>query len=416
MYKCDNVLTEEYDVFINAGPAAAMRAPGHPQGCFALEQVIDELAEKLNLDPLALRDKIDEHPARREERRIGAQLANWSERHKPGADAGPIKRGLGMAQSVWYRIGDLDSSAEVRITRDGSVELLSGVQDIGGGIRTVLAQVVAEELGLEVRDISVRIGDTNFPQGPASGGSKTTNSITPAARNAAYGAKRQLLEQVAPLLDTTAEQLVMSDGKVFAKNDPGKSLPFKQAAARLKTDEIAARAGRNDDYTSDSEGKENSPRSRRITYGGLQFAQVAVDTETGIVKVEKVWAVHDCGRPMNPLFLESQINGGILQGISYALYENRVLDRNYGFMLNTNLEQYKIVGSRETPEIKVHVVEHYLGLSSTDAGGIGEPAKIPTAAAVANAFYNATGVRMRELPMRPAAVLAALRQRKEGAA
>jgi xanthine dehydrogenase YagR molybdenum-binding subunit len=416
MYKCENVLTEEYDVFINAGPAAAMRAPGHPQGCFALEQLIDELAEQLNLDPLAVRDKIDEHPARREERRIGAQLANWSERHKPGADSGPIKRGLGVAQSVWYRIGDLDSSAEVRITRDGSVELLSAVQDIGGGIRTVLAQVVAEELGLQVRDISVRIGDTNFPQGPASGGSKTTNSITPAARNAAYAAKRQLLEQVAPLLNTAPDQLVMSDGKVFAQTNPEKTITFKQAAARLKTDEVSARAGRNDDYTSDSEGKENNPRSRRITYGGVQFAQVAVDTETGIVKVEKVWAVHDCGRPMNSLLLESQINGGVLQGISYALYENRVLDRNYGFMLNTNLEQYKILGSRETPEIKVHIVEHYLGLSSTDAGGIGEPAKIPTAAAVANAFYNATGVRIRELPIRPAAVLAALRQSKGVAA
>lgn len=414
MYRCDNVLTEEYDVFVNAGPAAAMRAPGHPQGCFALEQAIDQLAEKLGMDSLALRDKIDEHPARREERRIGAQLANWSERHKAGADPGPIKRGLGVAQSVWYRISNKDSGAEVRIARDGSVEVLSAVQDIGGGIRTVLAQVVAEELGLQPRDISTRIGDTNFPQGPPSGGSMTTNSITPAARNAAYKAKQQLLEQVAPLLNTTADQLVMSEGKVFAKGDPGNSLTFKQAAGRMKTDEIAARAGRNDDYTSDGESQGKKPPPGRVTYGGVQFAQVAVDTETGIVKVEKVWAVHDCGRPMNPLLLESQINGGILQGISYALYENRVLDRNYGLMLNTNLEQYKIIGARETPEIKVHIIEQYFGLSSTDAGGIGEPAKIATAAAVANAFYNATGARIRELPIRPAVVLAALEPERRG--
>jgi xanthine dehydrogenase YagR molybdenum-binding subunit len=413
MYRCDNVLTEEYDVFVNAGPAAAMRAPGHPQGCFALEQAIDELSEKLGMDSLALRDQIDEHPARREERRIGAQLANWSERHKAGADPGPIKRGLGVAQSVWYRISNKDSGAEVRITRDGSVELLSAVQDIGGGIRTVLAQVVAEELGLQPRDISTRIGDTNFPQGPPSGGSMTTNSITPAARNATYKAKQQLLEQVAPLLNTTADQLVMSDGKVFAKGDPGNSLTFKQAAGRMKTDEIAARAGRNDDYTRDeSQGKK--PVAERVTYGGVQFAQVVVDMETGIVKVEKVWAVHDCGRPMNPLLLESQINGGILQGISYALYENRVLDHNYGLMLNTNLEQYKIIGARETPEIKVHIIEQYFGLSSTDAGGIGEPAKIAMAAAIANAFYNATGARIRELPLRPAAVLAALEPQRRG--
>ena len=416
MYACDNVLTEEYDVFTNAGPGAAMRAPGHPQGCFALEQAIDDLAEKLNMDPLALRDKIDEHPARREQRRIGAQLSKWSARHAPGADPGPVKRGLGVAQSVWYRITTMDSGAEVRITRDGSVELLSGVQDIGGGIRTVLAQVVAEELGLRPQDITTRIGDTNFPQGPPSGGSTTTNSITPAVRNAAHKAKVQLLQQVATALNASADDLVIAEGKVFAKNNPGNALTFKQATGRMRTDQIAAQATRNDDYESDSEGPAARPRSRRITYGGVQFAQVAVDTETGIVNVEKVWAVHDCGRPMNTLLLESQINGGVIQGLSYALYENRVLDRNSGIMLNPNLEQYKIAGSRETPEIHVHVIQNYLALSSTDAGGIGEPAKIPTAAAIANAFYNATGVRIRELPMRPPAVLAALARKKEASA
>ncbi|MBV9061667.1 MAG: xanthine dehydrogenase family protein molybdopterin-binding subunit, partial [Alphaproteobacteria bacterium] len=139
LYKCDNVLTEEYDVFTNTGPGAAMRAPGHPQGAFALEQAIDELAEKLNMDPLKFRDLNDEQPQRREERRIGAELANWSSRKPAGSDTGPVKRGIGMAQGVWYRIVSMDSNAEVRIHRDGTVEFLSGVQDIGGGIRTVLA-------------------------------------------------------------------------------------------------------------------------------------------------------------------------------------------------------------------------------------------------------------------------------------
>ena len=402
MYDCPNILTEENDVFINAGPGTSFRAPGHPQGCFALEQAIDELAEKLGVDALELRDKNDIHPARREERRIGAQLVNWSQRHKAGADPGPVKRGLGAAQSVWYRINSMDSACEVRIGRDGSVELLSAVQDIGGGIRTALAQVVAEELGLTPHDIHIRIGDTHFPPGPPSGGSMTTSSITPAARDAAHQAKTQLAQQVAPALGAKAEDIVMRGGKVYAKSSPEKSLTFKQAAGRMKTDEIAARAKRVPDYA-----------KAHVTLGGVQFAEVAVDTETGFVKVEKVTAVHDCGRPINPLALQSQINGGIMQGVSFALYENRILDRNTGIPVNPDLEFYKIAGPREVPEIKIHIIEDYMALSSTDASGIGEPSTIPTSAAIANAFYNATGVRIRTLPMTPQNVLAVLRQANE---
>ncbi|HEV7893915.1 MAG TPA: xanthine dehydrogenase family protein molybdopterin-binding subunit [Pyrinomonadaceae bacterium] len=419
MYTCGAVATEESDVFTHAGPAAAFRAPGHPQGCFALEQLIDELAEKLGQDPLALRDKIDTSNARREERRIGAERVGWSRRHAAGADAGAVKRGLGVAQAIWYRFVDMDSSVEVRITRDGSVELMSGVQDIGGGIRTALAQVVAEELGLKPQDVTVRIGDTAFPAGPASGGSVTTGSITPPTRNAAFKVKQQFVEQVAQALGAKPEHIVLEGGSVYVyaidpkwedgdkqgrthKAAPVKILTFRQAASKLQTEQIAARADRSKDYIAAGEG------NVRHTYGGVQFAEVAVDTETGVIKVERVVAVHDCGRPLNPLAVESQVNGGILQGISYALYEDRVLDRATGRMVNANLEQYKIAGARETPKIETVIIEEYLGRSSTDAGGIGEPATIPTAAAVANAVYNATGVRVRELPMTPARVLSAL--------
>ncbi len=406
--KCPNILTEEYDVFTNAGPAASMRAPGHPQGAFALEQAIDELAFKLNMDPLELREKNDEHPARREERRIGAQLSGWSNRHAPGADSGPVKRGIGMAQSVWYRIVNKDSGAEVRISRDGAVQVLSAVQDIGGGIRTVMAQIVAEELGLDPHQVAVHIGDTNYPQGPPSGGSMTTASITPAVRDAAYQARMQMARQIAPHLNAAPEQVAFANGKVG-------DLSFRSACARLTTDEISARAERAGDYTTDPGGGAGSKsKSTRVFYGGAHFAQVAVDTETGKIWVEKVWAIHDCGRPMNSLYLESQINGGILQGISYALYEERIIDRNSGIMVNPNLEEYKIIGSREAPEIHVHVLEDYLALSSTDAGGIGEPSTIPTSGAIANAVFNATGARVTQLPMKPAVVLAALAEAKKG--
>jgi xanthine dehydrogenase YagR molybdenum-binding subunit len=409
LYSCPNIVTEESDVFTHAGPAAAFRAPGHPQGAFALEQAMDELAEKLKIDPLELREKNDESDARRVERKIGAEKISWKDRKAPGSDSGPIKRGIGVAQALWYRFASRDSHCEVRITKDGSVELMSGVQDIGGGIRTALAQVVAEELGLRPSDITIKIGDTAFPQGPGSGGSTTTNSITPAARNAAFAVAQKLREQVAPGFAVGADDVAFADGKVFVKSDPTKSLSFKAACARLKTETVGAPGDRSEDYPVEHKG----PRGRGAGgIGGVQFAQVAVDTQTGVIKVERVVAVHDCGRPINPLALESQINGGVIQGVSYALYENRILDRNTGVMVNPNLEQYKIVGSRETPQIDPIVIEQYWGRSSTDAAGIGEPATVPTAGAIANAVYNAIDVRIRELPMTPAVVLAALEAKK----
>src|SRR5262249_53900467 len=222
IYSCPNILTEDNDVFTHAGPAAAFRAPGHPQGAFSLEQAMDELAEKLGIDPLDLRDKNDDSDARQVERKIGAEKIGWKNRKPPGSDPGTIKRGIGMAQSLWYRASagprGGNGHCDVRITQDGSVELMSGVQDIGGGIRTALAQVVAEELGLKTPDVTVKIGDTNHPQGPGSGGSVTTAMITPAARNAAYQVARKLLEQVAPAMGVGVDDLTFADGKVVSRS------------------------------------------------------------------------------------------------------------------------------------------------------------------------------------------------------
>ena len=398
MYKCPNLLTEEYDVFINAGPGAAFRAPGHPQGCFAFEQTIDDLAAKLNIDPLALREKIDENPARKVERQLILERTNWRNRKPAGSDAGPVKRGMGIAQSVWYRFVNMNSSCEVRVSRDGSVELMSAVQDLGTGTKTMLAVIVAEEFGIPPASVGIRIGDTRFPIGPDSGGSVTAGSITPAARNAAYQAKQKLFAAVAPQLGTTPDNLALQNGRVVFKNDASRSFSLKQVTAKLPTDQISAQATRVAEYAKE-----------RITYGGVDYVELAVDTEAGRVHVEKVFAAHDCGRPINPMGVISQINGGILQGISYALFEQRIMDRNAGYMLNANLENYKILGARETPEIEVVLVENYIAQSSTDAAGIGESAGIITlAAAIGNAFYNATGVRMRRIPMTPANVLSAL--------
>jgi xanthine dehydrogenase YagR molybdenum-binding subunit len=413
LYTCPNFESAQNDVFTDAGPGSAMRGPGNTPGAFGMEQAIDELAERLALDPVALRDRIDPSPRRREERRIGAEKIGWQHRHVPGADAGPIKRGIGMAQSIWAANVQINSACEVRVLRDGSVQVLSSVQDIGTGVGTVLAQVVAEVFGLHPEDVVIRIGDTDFPSGPPSHGSRTTASITPPARTAAWRVLQLLLADAAVALNAPVDVLVARDGRIQVRDNPAKSMSFRDVAAGLRTDSISAVATRSDDYPG-FRHKSGDAAQAQQDLGGVQFAQVVVDTETGIVRVERVVAVQDCGRPLNPRLIESQVQGGVLMGVSYALFENRIIDQNTGRMVNPNLEEYKVVGIREAPQIDVTVLENYQGNSATDAYGIAEPANIATAPAIANAVYNAIGIRLRSLPMTPSAVLAALGKVPQG--
>lgn len=413
MYPCPNVSIEHFDVFTNAGPCTAFRAPGQVQGIFALEQAIDALADKLGIDPVALRDKIDTRDAddvraRAAERRIGTEKFGWSRRRAAGSGSGPIQRGMGMAQSMWPYIVNQYATCELRIGGDGRVDAFCGTQDIGTGTRTVFAQVVAEELGLRAQDINVHVGDTRYPPGPPSGGSRVTSSLTPAARNASYAAARDIATRVAPLLNAAPEQIMFRDGRVGLRHDPAASFSFAEALQRAGIDNLVHRADRQDDY----EGYARKAGDLQISahsIGGVQFAEITVDTETGTVKVERVVAVHDCGRPINPKLIESQIFGGVIHGVSFALYEDRRLDGATGVQLNANIDQYKIVGARETPQIEVLLIEQLGRQSSTDARGVAEPANVATAAAIANAFFNATGKRIHTLPMTPANVLAALR-------
>lgn len=404
LYDCPNFATEQYDVLTHAGPGAAWRAPGNVQGAFGLEQAIDELAEKLGMDPLEFRDKIDKSEVRKVERQRGAEKFDWSRRKAAGSDPGVVKKGYGVGQSTWPRFVTLDSSVEVKIHNDGGVEIRSSVQDIGTGTKTILAQVVAEELGLAVEDIQVNIGDTFFPVGPGSGGSVVTGSITPPTRNAAFEAKKELLMMVAKKWETDSDQLILEDGHVKHKADADKKMTFKEATKLMRTSQISKVASRSDDY-------EGFQQPWGLAYGDLgsvQFAEVTVNTDTGFVKVDKVVAAHSCGRPLNMGQLESQINGGVIQGVSYALYENRVMDKGTGHMMNANVDQYKTPLSMEIPEIENLIIEEYSARSSTDAYGIGEPANIATAAAIANAVYNAIGVRIYEIPITPASILKAL--------
>lgn len=404
LYECPNFSTEQWDVFTHAGPGEAFRAPGNVQGCFAMEQAMDEMAEKLGMDPLALKELNDSSEIRRVLRQRGAERSGWSKRKKAGSGTGPVKKGMGVAQSSWPKFINMNSTVELKAFQDGAIEIRAGLQDIGTGTKTILAQVVAEELGLKTSDIKVRIGDTLFPDGPGSGGSVVTGSITPAARNAAYKLKMEIFEWAAEKLETTAEDLAAADGTIFSKKDNSKKMAFREALKLMRTSQTTVTASRSEEY----EGAAQGSWLGHGPLGSVQFAEVSVDTETGFVKVDKITAVHSCGRTINLGQTESQVNGGVIQGVSYALYENRVMDAETGFQMNTQMDNYKMPFAFEIPEIDVMLVEEYIARSSTDAYGIGEPANIATAAAIANAVYNAIGVRIYELPITPERVLKAL--------
>jgi xanthine dehydrogenase YagR molybdenum-binding subunit len=265
--------------------------------------------------------------------------------------------------------------------------------------------VAAEELGLPLEKVAVRIGDTRMPYGPGSGGSTTTPSSAPVIRAAAYQAVRRVAELLAKEWGSEPTDVAFSGG-VFSASAKGKSLPWKDACAKLPAEGLSATAERAENH---------ADAWKRFT-AGAQFAEVEVDTETGIVRVKKVVAVHDCGLVVNALTAESQVQGGVIQGISYALYENRVLDRATGRMVNPNVEQYKIVGAQDVPEIEVIFVPVWDGVNNTHSVGIGEPSTVPTAGAIANAVSHAIGARIRSLPITPESVLEALDGKRAGGA
>ncbi|MGI8907256.1 MAG: xanthine dehydrogenase family protein molybdopterin-binding subunit [Candidatus Sumerlaeaceae bacterium] len=425
------VYKEEEDVFTNAGPAAAFRAPGHPQGVFAFEQAMDELAHAFGMDPLEFRRKNDGNPVRQDQYSIGAEEIGWTTRRnkEPGAAGGShLKRGIGMASTQWFNGGGKGAHADIEIHQDGAVVLMQGAQDIGMGFRTAMAIVVAEELGLQPTEITVRIGETRFGYGPGSGGSTTTPSVAPAVHAAAYNARRMLLNAVAEHFKVAPTELDLKKGRIIAKASmelspatggadgtetsatqdntttqtavvalPKGGLSWKQACALLPRDKITAGGDRPENFAGFRDG-----------VAGVQFAEVEVDIETGQVRVVKVVAIQDAGRSLNKLGCESQISGGVIQGVSYALFEDRIMDKNTGHMVNPNFMDYKIAGPSDCPLIVPIVYQVANGKNTTGVMGMAEAPTVPTAAAIANAVYNAIGVRIREIPITPDKVLAAL--------
>ena len=408
------------DILINGGNARAMRAPGHPQGCLVMESAMDDLADKLGMDPLEFRllnlserdmvegpdgkPSIDRTKIYRDEVAMGAELIGWKARWKPRGQNGdgPIKRGLGMALHQWGGGGPPVNQVACTINPDGSVEMKTGTQDIGTGCRTLFAIIAAEVLGLRVTDITSNIGNSTFPPGQSSGGSTTTPAMSPPAYNAAILARDEMFVRLAPGLGVGPEDLGLADGQVTVKGEP--KLAWKDACRKLgmKSVEVLGKS---------SPGL--SPQRGGV--GGCQFVELTVDVETGVVSLKKVVAIQDSGLILDRMTWETQVYGGVIGSINYGMFEERIMDPATGIMLNPDMEFYKLAGAADIPEIVVRAYEPP-EIKARGPIGVGEPPTVSTSAAISNAVANAIGVRVPHLPLSPMNVLAALAKKNEGKA
>jgi CO/xanthine dehydrogenase Mo-binding subunit len=415
LYRCPNVRTEQRGVYTNTGPAVAFRAPGFVEGAFALESAMDELARALQIDPLDLRlrnyasdDQLRGRPYTTPEslRRCyerASETFGWHTYPRPPA-GGPKRRGIGFAAHDWGGSGYPPGYAWVKLNGDGTADVITGTQDIGTGTRTALTQVAAEELGLPIERVVLHLGDTaNGPYAPVSSGSATQATLGPAVRAAAADAKQQLLKAAAAVFEAAPEHLCVSDGKIFQEGRFDRGVAVEEVTKRIAPHMILGHGARGP-----------NPQDKSVRTFGAQCVEVEVDVETGEVKVLRVVASHDCGRIINPRMVESQVIGAVTQGLGFALTEARVVDAGSGVVLNANLEEYKVPTVADVPPI-VHAPVDLPDpeANPTGAKGIGEPPLVPTAPAIANAVFDAVGVRIRHAPLARHRVLEALTAQRQ---
>jgi xanthine dehydrogenase YagR molybdenum-binding subunit len=392
-------------VSLNTGGSRAWRAPNHPQASFLTCAAMEDLAAKLRMDPMDLFARNADYTARAEvyraQLRKAAEASEWKKSWHPRGDSGsgPVKRGLGLGVGTWGGAGQA-VGCRTTIHPDGMVDLELGIQDLGTGTRTVIVMVASETLTIPLSSINLKIGDNKYPPGQASGGSTTVGGVSSATRKSTVNALAKLFDVVAPVLGVPPAQLEVSDGLVRVVGNPARSLSWKAACQKLPENLVAM--------------GENNPRNtlglNTGGVGGVQVADVSVDIETGIVKMNRLVAVHDCGLVINPKTAESQIYGACTMSIGGALYEERVIDQLTGRVLNPNMEFYKFTANPDFGQI-VPILDIRPEHDQRGVVGLGEPPVIPGIAAIANAVTNAIGVRVPRVPMTPDRVLAALEGR-----
>jgi len=428
LYTCPHVRYEGNAAYTNRPPGGSYRGMGGPLGHFALECLVDEIADALGMDPLDYRlrhhvrkegqpgkrqtppgEIMPDEPVEggvpfsshglRECLEAGAARIGWRERRRPtGSATGPLRRGLGVAMCIYRGGHGLEAEAEVRITREGRGRLAIGVVDVGQGSETVLAQMVAEEVGLRLDQVEVVMADTATTRwAPMTSGSTTTFTVGGVARAAAGEARRKLLERGAGLLELRADQVLCRDGVVMARENP---------ARRISVDEVMAAMA--DDIVASTRLKSGSADSIVNSFAA-HFAEVEVEVAAGRVRLLRYVAAQDSGRIINPLLAENQVQGAVSQFLGWAFREENIVDPATGVPLNANFLEHKCPAIVDYPPVEVLFVGEPDPVGPFGAKALGEPPVTPVAPAVVNAVANAAGVRIRELPLTPDRVLAALR-------
>ncbi len=395
-------------VSINAGEARAWRAPNHPQVSYITCSALEDTAAKLKMDSLEFFLKNINYTARpdiyRRQLEKGAELIEWKKYGHIRGDSGSgnIMRGLGIGINTWGGAGHA-STCRATIHADASVEVELATQDLGTATRTMIAMVAAETFGLPLTSIKVKLGDNSYPNSGASGGSTTIGGVTSSTRKATVNALDKLFEIVSQALNVPVDQLEAVDGRIRQKGNPDKGMSWAQACAKLGVNTISE-MGENDPRKAPKEGLNVGGAS------GIQMADVSVDIETGIVKINKVVAVQDCGLVVNPKTAESQVFGACIMSCCAALMEERVMDQQIGRVMNADMEFYKLAGISDIGEIVVHM-DITPENDKRGVVGLGEPPAIGGVAAIANACANAIGVRVPQVPLTPKNVLNALARR-----
>lgn len=432
LYTCPNARFVGKVAYTNSPVAGSYRGLGAPQAHFALESFADEVAEKLGMDPLEFRLCNCVRPAGQPGARMtpldslipaqpieggvpfssnylaecleeGAARIGW----KPRPD-GPRKRmvdgkyrGMGMAACI-YKTGQSQSSAVVKMKPDGSAELLMSITEIGQGAWTILRQIVAETLSVNFESVHAIFADTAMtPFGHSTSGSTTTFTSGLAAHQAAADAKQRLLESAAKLLEVEPARLALGNGFISIADTPDIKIPASHVIRRQPNQTIVGEAK-----------LRAGSKTHIINSFAAHFSEVEVDPDTGAVRVLRYVAVHDSGRIIHPEAARGQIIGGVVQGLGYALMEEIPMDPDTGAPLTLNLDSFKIPNLLDTPPIEAVLIEHPDPIGPYGAKALGEPPLVPVAAAIANAVYDATGVRIRDLPITSEKVLNAMRNQR----